>query len=239
MNNNTRMMLWPSAIQLTRYLHHVRGLYSSAQACHAKMVDLNWARDELEERLSYWRSLANSDESVDRACIVDVNPRLIVIRGSPGLSKVIAASADSIDPSLIRARFDSKSLVTILRLASQGSMARFSISVKDEFRSRNADPRQEIIRITAPGAAAAEVFVILTPLLAQEYDGRRIVPTRDVIKEAVVSFGKHKGRTFEEVARDDPSYLSWVISREVGTVTERECADLALKASGKRGRSAA
>jgi hypothetical protein len=28
LNNNTRMMLWPSAIQLTGYLHHVRGLYS-------------------------------------------------------------------------------------------------------------------------------------------------------------------------------------------------------------------
>jgi hypothetical protein len=26
--NNTRMMLWPTAIQLTGYLHHVLGLYS-------------------------------------------------------------------------------------------------------------------------------------------------------------------------------------------------------------------
>ncbi|MGH2876693.1 MAG: hypothetical protein ACRDLV_10620, partial [Solirubrobacteraceae bacterium] len=25
--NNTRMMLWPTAIQLTDYLHHVLGLY--------------------------------------------------------------------------------------------------------------------------------------------------------------------------------------------------------------------
>jgi len=28
LNNNTRMMLWPLAIQLTGYLHHVLGLYS-------------------------------------------------------------------------------------------------------------------------------------------------------------------------------------------------------------------
>jgi len=28
LNDNTRMMLWPSAIQLTGYLHHVLGLYS-------------------------------------------------------------------------------------------------------------------------------------------------------------------------------------------------------------------
>jgi len=26
-NTNTRMMLWPTAIQLTGYLHHVLGLY--------------------------------------------------------------------------------------------------------------------------------------------------------------------------------------------------------------------
>lgn len=29
LNNNTRMMLWPLAIQLTGYLHHVLGLYSA------------------------------------------------------------------------------------------------------------------------------------------------------------------------------------------------------------------
>jgi hypothetical protein len=41
-------------------------------------------------------------------------------------------------------------------------------------------------------------------------------------------FGKHKGRTFKEIAVEEPEYLEWMLGEGAGSLTERECAQMAL-----------
>ena len=41
-------------------------------------------------------------------------------------------------------------------------------------------------------------------------------------KEAVISFGKHKGRTAREVYRTEPSYFSWIMNGEFTLDTKRQ-----------------
>lgn len=56
---------------------------------------------------------------------------------------------------------------------------------------------------------------------AVDYAGRLIYNDN---KEAVVSFGKHKGRTAREVYRTEPSYFSWIMNGEFTLDTKRQFA---------------
>lgn len=54
-----------------------------------------------------------------------------------------------------------------------------------------------------------------------DYAGRLIF---NEDKEAVVSFGKHKGKTAREVYRTEPSYFSWIMNGEFTLDTKRQFA---------------
>ena len=54
-----------------------------------------------------------------------------------------------------------------------------------------------------------------------DYAGRLIYNDE---KEAVVSFGKHKGKTAREVYRTEPSYFSWIMNGEFTLDTKRQFA---------------
>ena len=54
-----------------------------------------------------------------------------------------------------------------------------------------------------------------------DYAGRLIFNDE---KEAVVSFGKHKGKTAREVYRTEPSYFSWIMNGEFTLDTKRQFA---------------
>ncbi len=230
---------------LTKKFHPDMNPRSLADECHRKMLELNWAMDALAQGSNRWASSdadergASADDSGRKVPSIVVEPRLIKLRGSPGTAKLFTATAGGIAPARIRARFYAKSWITIQRLDSNRSIARFSVSVNKEFRSRDSEAHDEVIEVSASGAQTAHVFVVISPLLAQEYDGRRIIPTREARADAIISFGKHKGRTFSDVAHDDPRYLEWVVNREAGTELERESARMALKSHRPRARSAA
>ncbi len=49
----------------------------------------------------------------------------------------------------------------------------------------------------------------------------------------VFNFGKHKGKTVEEVFRDDPSYYSWMMNGDFPLYTKRILTKLKLSSSGK------
>ncbi len=214
--------------------------------CDKRMRDFNWAKEAIERDPTRARPQGTdgawtgaSEPSPGGAPIIVVEPTLIKLHGSPGAARIFTATAGDVAPSQIRARFAEKSWFSITRLDSSRTIARFAITVSREYRSRDAEPQVGTVSVSAPGAQSRELFVVIWPLLAQEYDGRRIVPTRDACAEAVISFGKHKGRTFSAVAQDDPHYLEWIIARPAGTELERESASLALKARRRRGRTAA
>lgn len=54
-----------------------------------------------------------------------------------------------------------------------------------------------------------------------DYAGRLVRNDRD---EAVVSFGKHKGKTARQVYREDPSYFTWIENGEFTLDTKRQFA---------------
>jgi hypothetical protein len=41
--------------------------------------------------------------------------------------------------------------------------------------------------------------------------------TDEPVFEAVIGFGKHKGKTLREVARNTPDYLEWILSSDFST----------------------
>ena len=59
----------------------------------------------------------------------------------------------------------------------------------------------------APGYLSAPVFVSLASLsldAVYQTSGRRDAPTRHVSTSARIAFGKHRGRTFHQIAVDEP-----------------------------------
>ena len=72
------------------------------------------------------------------------------------------------------------------------------------------------------------VTPVTTPIVQQHYPTGRIAPARVASRDQRVSFGKHKGRTYAEVALEEPGYLKWMLREGAGSVIERQCATLAL-----------
>lgn len=64
-----------------------------------------------------------------------------------------------------------------------------------------------------------------------DYAGRLIFNDK---KEAVISFGKHKGRTAREVYQNEPSYFSWIQQGEFTLDTKRQFAILKAKFDEER-----
>jgi curved DNA-binding protein CbpA len=53
-----------------------------------------------------------------------------------------------------------------------------------------------------------------------------------------ISFGKHRGRFFREIALVDPGYLRWMIREQIGSSTELRCAEAAFRVRAPRHQTA-
>lgn len=228
----------------------------SPEELNKKMAKLNWAREQLEKDIEGWRkrvthqaptpkgrrtqngasgsrpSEAQAQSSVVGMPegIVQAEPPVVVLQGRKGSASQFKAWAEGLSASQIRARFKPGS-IDVQRLSSSSSRAEFGVTVVEDFPSDVEDNAIETIELRAPGFITAKVFVSIAPIsqtvLAQVY-GKRVAPTRHISVSARISFGKHRGRPFREIAVEEPGYLEWMLREGAGSRVERECARLAL-----------
>lgn len=198
-----------------------------------KMVDLNWAKEELERDLDGWRKRASPQQKETmgaRGGTINVEPQVIILPGRRGAAATFWASCAGLASSIIRARFK-EGLISVERLSPRGEEAVFNVIVKEDFPSDFWDNATEMVEVVAPGFTSNKVFVSLAPLtpsiLSQQYRGK-VAPPRHASDSARISFGKHAGRTFREIAVEEPSYLDWMLREGAGSQVERASAQLAL-----------
>lgn len=217
-----------------------------------RMAELNWAKDELERDLEGWRKRANrgtaakntrgrsrSARSARRQTpfapdkpkgVVVTEPQVLAVAGRRGSRTTFTATADGCRSSAIRARFKPGG-IEVQRLSPAGDGAVFAVTVTEDFPSDVPDNAIETIDVTAPGFTASRVFVSIAPVswsvLSQQYSGR-IAPPRHPSHKARISFGKHRGRRFNEIAVEEPGYLEWMLREGAGSNIERQCAQMAL-----------
>ncbi len=63
-----------------------------------------------------------------------------------------------------------------------------------------------------------------------DYSGRFILNEKD---EAIINFGKHKGKKVADVLAEEPSYYSWMMNNDFTLDTKRILTELKLKQFGK------
>lgn len=214
-----------------------------------RMVELNWAKEELARDLDGWRRRVSKqpteevprEDALTRAAsplydrsAVEVKPQVLIIPGKRGSTAVFEASVQGASSSSIRARFKS-TCIDVQRLPPGSDCARFRVAVIDDFTSDLRDNAIETIEVVAPGCVN-KVFVSIAPVsksvLSQEYGGR-IAPPRHASYNAHISFGKHRSRTFQEIALEEPEYLNWMLREGAGSRIERDSARLALNLLGR------
>jgi hypothetical protein len=227
----------------------------SAAELNRRMIELNWAKEELERDLEDWRKRAQHqqvDSSADESKVhagstkrtkatsrphatspdkvIRPQPEVLFLRGSRGSAAEFKVSATSLSPAEIRVRFKA-GIIDIRRLEPQGGFARFEVAVTDDFASDVPDNAVEIVDVFATGHLGGKVFVSVAPVspsvLSQRHGGR-VAPPRHASAKARISFGKYRARTFEEIAVEEPSYLQWMMREGAGSRVERECARMAL-----------
>lgn len=59
-----------------------------------------------------------------------------------------------------------------------------------------------------------------------DYAGRIVLNDKD---EPTINFGKHKGKTVEEVLRNEPSYYAWIMNGDFSLDTKKVLTELKLK----------
>jgi hypothetical protein len=228
-----------------------------AAELNRKMSELNWAKEELERDLEGWRARIRVAEeegaarpdsgsgstrqrppgegaSVPRSGapsgVVRAEPEVVALAGRRGSTASFTASAAGLPPSQIRARFK-QGCIEVQRLEGKGDSALFAVKVVEDFASDLPDNAIEIVEVIAPGFVGSKVFVSIAPvsqaILSQQY-GTRIAPPRHASPESRISFGKHRGRKFQEIAVEEPGYLDWMLREGAGSRIERECARMAL-----------
>lgn len=214
-----------------------------------KMARINWALEELERDREGWRARtisssgwhaaepsADSASETSRQSLepLSIEPQVVALLGRKGSRGDFRVRVPGLSPEEIRARFTDKN-IDVQRLTPQGEYAVFAIQVTEDFPSAIPDSSVEGIDIVAAGTIIGRAFASITPLnpsvLNQQYGGR-IAPPRHVSEQARISFGKHKGRTFQQVAVEDPSYLQWMLGQGAGSLIELQCAQLALARIG-------
>lgn len=220
-----------------------------------KMAEINWAKQELERDLEGWRRRAAAQARtwqrttgatrrrraageasamptgpVPPQGAVRAQPEVIVLAGRRGSAATFAATAPGLAAAAIRARFKS-GCIEVQRLQSDRDSALFGVTVTEDFTSDVPDNAIETVELVAPGFVGSKVFVSIAPvsreILSQQYGGR-VAPPRHASYRARISFGKHRGRTFEEIAVEEPGYLQWMLREGAGSRVERDCARMAL-----------
>jgi hypothetical protein len=101
----------------------------------------------------------------------------------------------------------------------------------DDFESLFLKKHAEVARIweqasTGPRAHPERKQSVLQLLL--QWSRERFAAPIHASAHARIAFGKHKGRTFKEIALQEPEFLEWMLREGVGTVDQRECAESAL-----------
>jgi len=221
----------------------------------AKMQQVNWARDELRRDLTGWRERVLREQAARQVIRVpsskatpaqssngsvapstalgwvQVAPQVLILSGVVGASAYFRASGAQRADS-IRVRFRTSSPVEVSRISDDGAGATFAIRITSLPTFTGDDSFVEPVEVNAPGLLPNSVFVSIQPMssaaLSQQYPTERIAPARHASADARVSFGKYKGRTFQEVGLMEPSYLEWMLRDGAGSVVEQECARLAL-----------
>ncbi len=219
----------------------------SPDELNRRMTKINWAKEELERDLEGWRRRATSSASAAEAAdahkpsgerrtpyrptsIVEVEPQVINLPGRRGSSALFAARASGVEGETIRARFETGT-IDVERVDSRQGLATFRVAVTEDFASDIEDSDIETIEVVAPGFMGSKAFVCLAPvnrkILDQQYPDR-IAPPRHPSVTARISFGKHRGRMFNEIAVNEPGYLHWMLREGAGTGIERQSAQMAL-----------
>lgn len=223
-----------------------------------RMVKINWAKEQLEKDLEGWRKRATINSSAKATnqtpspqdtkavptqpnatwsvpssppSVIQVEPPILFLAGRRGSSATFSAKAGAVPPAEIRARFKT-GLIEVARLQSKDFSVRFQVTVSEDFTTDITDNAVERVEVYAPGTYSETVFVSVTPVnqttLSPIYPPRRVAPARFSSKDARISFGKHRGRTFEEIAVEEPGYLRWMLREGAGSRIERQSAQLAL-----------
>lgn len=219
----------------------------------ARMKELNWAKDELERDRAVWRSRAPAAQSTHvngtarsgkcappsgsssgvgtPAAAIEVDQQVLFLTGYPGATASFRASVAEQSATSIRARFR-EGVIELERLASSDAGVSFRVTVRRDFTAPLADSVVEMIDLVAPGCIGAKVFASIQPLTAEAMQQRpalgRIAPARFASPDALISFGKHRGTRFREIAIVEPGYLHWMLREGAGSLIEQSCARLAL-----------
>lgn len=210
------------------------------------MKAANWARDELRAKHDYWAALAghtssdaarprSSPETVRDAGVsrpkawIAVTPQVLFMTGIVGMSGRFRATCPGI-ASVIRARFSGP--IDIIRISETEFQVEYLVQLTSVPDFDGGDAHVIQVEIRADGYLTNSVFVNITPhlseVVSQTYDSGRIAPARVVAVTQRLSFGKHKGRTYQQVAIEDPSYLKWMLEEGAGSKIEQQCASAAL-----------
>lgn len=224
----------------------------SAQELNERMAKINWAKAELDSNREFWTRAAtqssNAKSSESRRSgttsqprsrdtkaqpkgIVLTDPQVLHLSGAKGASGTIVAWVSGSPPKIVKARFK-EGLIDIQRLPASGERAAFSVRVQDDFSSDISDNLVLAIEFVAAGFVGAKAFVSVAPINPEvlgQTRGARIAPARHVSTDARISFGKHRRRTFTEIALEEPGYLEWMLREGAGSHIERECARRALE----------
>jgi hypothetical protein len=159
-------------------------------------------------------------------------PQLINVFGRKGASSIFRAYGPGVGPDAIHVRFKTNAGIDVQRRGSEGNMAVFTVTVIDDFPSDLGEPSLERLEVFAEGFGSSPSFVMVTPvsqaILDQEYGSRRVAPTQFVSAQARISFGKHRGKKFSQIAVEEPGYLEWIVREGAGSRLERESAKTAL-----------
>ncbi len=228
-----------------RLYHPDRNLESSPHELNQKMAGINWAKEELDHDLDGWKQrvksrVRNTDTSATQPssayviAFAEVQPQVLNLAGRRGSTARFSVRAVGIDSQDIRARFK-EGLIDVNRVQNIGQSVEFQVTVMEDFPSDMSDNAVEAIEIKLQDKTINTVFASIAPInesiLAQQY-GAKIAPPRHASLDARIAFGRHRGRTFREIALEDPGYLSWMLREGAGSRIEQECARLGLNLSG-------
>lgn len=223
-----------------------------------EMKAINWARDELRRDPDEWRRLAavrrnraiivsprkqrtggssarHATSAVESTTVrrfdwLEVSPQVLFFAGIAGVSGDFSVwPHEATSRVKIKARIRSEYPVEVQRMHSTGQRSTFRATFTTNL-EKGHDASVFEIELTADGVVSNRVFIVATPISVADqvpHQGR-IAPARIVDTTQRISFGKHKGRMFSQVAIEEPSYLRWMLREGAGSVIERQCAATAL-----------
>ena len=215
----------------------------------AKMQAINWAREELRRDVQEWFTRV-VNERANRAVIphsepsdhhwgtsdlhdvsagwVELYPQVEFVSAIVGAAATFTARASGVTADAIKARVASNAPVDLMRAGTDGNGAVFRVVVRREPAFVGDDAYVLPVEVRAPGALPNTFFLSIQPLGSGDDPGR-IPPPRHASANARVHFGQHKGRTYADIALENPGYLRWMIDHEIMGPIACECAKLALK----------